>query len=338
MADYPAHVRLIHAFPGRGIDLAARALLSCVDRPQTVPDRTWLIAVAAALWGTDGLLRQPLAGQLPATTIVFWEHLLIVVVLIPFLPSALRAFRAATPRQRTALVVIGAGSSAIATALFTAAFRLGDPVTPLVLQKLQPVIAVAAAALLLGERLRTGYWMFAVPALVGAWLMAFADPLSAAPRPAAAALLAVGAAALWAVGTVLGRMVTAEEPAGAAAPLASRDVTVLRFVIGLPASALVLAVVGSPVAVAPAQLGPLVLLALIPGLLGLTLYYVGLRSTAASRATLAELAFPVTAAMVGVGVLGTRLSATQWLGLVIVVVAVTALGLRERSERPVVKV
>jgi DME family drug/metabolite transporter len=295
-----------------------------------VPDRTWLIAVAAALWGADGLLRQPLAGQLPAATIVFWEHLLIVTVLVPFLPSALRAFRSATPKERAALILIGAGASAVATALFTRAFQLGDPVTPLVLQKLQPVIAVAAAALLLGERVRSRYWLFAVPALIGAWLMAFPDPLSAAPRAAAAALLGVAAAALWAVGTVLGRMVSVRMP--------SRDVTVLRFAIGLPASAIVLVSQGAPVAVTPAQLAPLALLALIPGLLGLALYYVGLRSTAAARATLAELAFPVTATLIGVGLLGTELSPTQWLGLVVVVVSVTALGLRERAPEPLVQV
>ena len=295
-----------------------------------VPDRTWLIAVAAALWGADGLLRQPLAGQLPAATIVFWEHLLIVAVLVPFLPSALRAFRSATPKERAALILIGAGASAVATALFTRAFQLGDPVTPLVLQKLQPVIAVAAAALLLGERVRSRYWLFAVPALIGAWLMAFPDPLSAAPRAAAAALLGVAAAALWAVGTVLGRMVSVRMP--------SRDVTVLRFAIGLPASAIVLVSQGAPVAVTPAQLAPLGLLALIPGLLGLALYYVGLRSTAAARATLAELAFPVTATLIGVGLLGTELSPTQWLGLVVVVVSVTALGLRERAPEPLVQV
>jgi DME family drug/metabolite transporter len=315
--------------PDGGYGSTAVRVAPDVDRPANLPDRTWLIAVAAALWGTDGLLRQPLAGQLPASTIVFWEHLLIVLVLVPFLPSAGRAFRAATARERTALVVIGAGASAVATALFTQAFRYGDPVTPLVLQKLQPVIAVVAAAILLGERVRRGYWLFAVPALAGAWLMAFPDPLSAAPQAAAAALLAVAAAALWAVGTVLGRMVSAR--------IASRDVTVLRFAIGLPASAIVLAAQGGPVAVTPAQLGPLVLLALIPGLLGLTLYYIGLRSTAAARATLAELAFPVTAALIGVGLLGTQLRPTQWLGLAVVVASVTALGLRERSPRPVVQ-
>nr|WP_226363502.1 EamA family transporter [Pseudonocardia abyssalis] len=297
--------------------------------PVSAPsDRTWLVALAAALWGTDALLRQPLAGALPASTIVFWEHLIIVVVLTPFLPAAYRAFRGASGRERASLVVIGAGASAVATALFTQAFRYGDPVTPVVLQKLQPLIAVAVAAALIGERVRGRYWLFAVPALGGAWLMAFRDPLSAAPQAVTAALLAVGAAALWAVGTVLGRLVSVR--------ISSRDVTVLRFAIGLPASAVVLGLTGGPIVVTPAQLGPLALLALIPGLLGLTLYYVGLRSTPAARATLAEMAFPVTAALIGVTLLGTELVPTQWLGLAIIVGSVTALGLRERGERPVV--
>ncbi|MCO1657189.1 DMT family transporter [Pseudonocardia humida] len=312
------------------MDPGGRALSTVVysDGDRRTADRTWLVAVAAALWGTDGLLRLPLAGQLPAATIVFWEHLLIVLVLIPFLPSAVRAFRGAAPRERLALLVIGVGSSAVATALFTQAFTYGDPVTPLVLQKLQPVVAVVAAAALLGERFRPGYWAFAVPALIGAWLVAFKDPLSVAPTALVAALLAIGAAVLWAIGTVLGRMVSVRMP--------SRDVTVLRFAIGLPAAAVVLALNGAPLAVTPAQLGPLALLALVPGLLGLSLYYLGLRATAAARATLAELAFPVTAALIGVTLLGASLTVTQWVGLVVVVAAVTGLGLRERSRQPLV--
>ncbi|GAA5157968.1 DMT family transporter [Pseudonocardia eucalypti] len=292
-------------------------------------DRTWLVAAAAAIWGTDALLRKPLAGQLPSATVVFWEHLIVVLVLLPWLPAAGKAFRALDWRSRSALLVIGAGASAVGTALFTQALRLGDPVTPLVMQKLQPVIALVTAAVLLGERLRAGYWAYAVPALAGAWLMSFPDPFEVRPRAASAALLAFGAAVLWAVGTVLGRLVSAE--------LSSRDVTVLRFAIGLPASALVVLAQGAPVAVTAGQLPPLVALALVPGLLGLTLYYLGLRATAASRATLAELAFPATAALIGVTLLGGSLSVTQWLGLAVVAAAVTALGLRESGHRPVVE-
>ena len=299
------------------------------DVTEREPDRTWLVALAAALWGTDALLRAPLSGALPAATIVFWEHLITVLVLVPWLPGAWRALRSATPGQRWALVGIGAGASAVATTLFTEALRLGDPITALVLQKLQPIIAIAAATALLSERLRRGYWAFAVPALVGAWLMAFADPLDVRPRAAAAALLAIGAAVLWAVGTVLGRLLS-----GA---MSSWHITVLRFAVGLPAAAVVLLVTGAPVAVSLPQLGPLVALALIPGLLSLVLYYRGLRTTPAARATLAELTFPVTAALLGVSVLGATLSATQWLGMVVVVASVTALGLRERSRKPVVE-
>jgi DME family drug/metabolite transporter len=290
-----------------------------------IADRTWLVACAAALWGTDGLLRKPLADVLPAASVVFWEHLIIVLLVIPFLPSAVRAFRRATLRQQAALVAIGVGASAVATALFTAAFRLGDPVTPLVLQKLQPVFAVLAAYLLLAERVRAGYFAFAVPALAGAWLLAFKNPFDVHVTALKAALFALGAAALWAGGTVLGRMV--------ATTMAPRDVTVLRFAIGLPAAFVVLNVTGAPLAVGWDNAVGLILLAIVPGLLALSLYYVGLRATPASRATLAELAFPVTAALIGVGLLGTRLTVTQWVGFAVVVVAVTALGWHERVRR-----
>jgi len=83
---------------------------------------------------------------------------------------------------------------------------------------------------------------------------------------------------------------------------------------------------------------PLVLLALIPGLLALVLYYIALKETPAARATLAELSFPATAAVLGIVFLGVDPSATQWIGLLVVVAAITALGLRERGSEPVVHV
>ena len=301
-----------------------------VDDTRRPVDRTWLVACAAALWGTDGLLRKPLADALPAASVVFWEHLIIVALLVPLLPSAARAFAAAGRRERIALIAIGIGPSAIAAVMFTAAFRLSDPVTPLVLQKLQPVFVVLAAMVLLGERLRRSYFLFAVPALAGAWLLAFKDPTDVRITAVQAALLALGAAVLWAAGTVLGRMV--------ATTMAPRQVTTLRFAIGLPAAYAALLVTGAPVAVGWDNALGLVLLAVIPGLLALLLYYIGLRATPASRATLAELTFPVTAALIGVGLLGTHLTATQWLGFAVVVVSVTALGWHERvrPHRPLV--
>ncbi|MFQ1002333.1 EamA family transporter [Modestobacter sp. SSW1-42] len=257
--------------------------------------------------------------------IVLYEHVVLAAATSPLLLPALRRFAAAGLRTRIAVVTIGAGSSALATTAFTAAFELGDPITPQVLQKLQPLIALLLAAVLLGERLRRRFWTFAVPALVGAWLLAFPRPLDISVASAAAASLALGAAVLWAAGTVLGRF--------AAAEMTADDTMALRFAFGLVAMVGMVSLRGGwaplPLRAVPFVVG----LALVTGLLALALYYRALRHTPASRATLAELAFPVTAAGVGVVVLGRALTPSQWLGFVVVLVAVTAVVLNEHSAR-----
>ena len=174
-------------------------------------DRTWLVALAASLWGISSLWRGPLAREYPSLTIVFWEHLVLTLLTLWWLVPALRRLAASSVRTQASVLVIGAGSSALATVMFTAAFRLGDPITPQVLQKLQPLIAIALAAALLGERLRRSYLWFALPALVGAWLLAFADPLSVSVSSAQAALLALGAAGRGGGGAGGGRAPPAEQ-------------------------------------------------------------------------------------------------------------------------------
>lgn len=286
----------------------------------------WAVALAAGLWGTSALMRDPLAQVLPASTIVVYEHAVIVVLLLPWLIPALRALAAAGPAVIAAVAVIGGGSSALATMLFTLAFTVGDPITPQVLQKLQPVFAIVLAVVLLGERLAPRFGLYALPALAGAWILAFPDPLGVSVDDARGAALAVGAALLWAAGTVLGRL--------AGARLAFMHVTVLRFTFGLPVALVIALTSGASLAVGPAQLPRLVLLALIPGLLALTLYYWGLRRTAASRATLAELAFPLVSAVVGAGLLGGSLQWSQWAGGAVVLIAVTLMALNRSGPRP----
>ncbi|WP_347350463.1 DMT family transporter [Intrasporangium sp.] len=294
-------------------------------------DRTWLIALAASMWGLSAIWRDPLAKQFPSVAVVFWEHVVLVALVSPWLVGAIRAVLRASWRTRVSVLVIGAGSSALATTLFTSAFRLGDPITPQVLQKLQPLIALLLAALLLGERLRRSFAWFALPALVGAWLLSFPDPFAVGVTNLYAAGLALGAAALWAAGTVLGRAASAE--------LAFTQVTTLRFAVGLVALAVIALVGDTPLRIGVGAAGSIVVLALVPGLLALLLYYRGLRTTPASRATLAELAFPMTAALVGVSVLGGSLDGSQWVGFAVVLASVVGLALHERAgERPAVAV
>lgn len=298
-----------------------------------------MVALAAAIWGTSALMREPLTGELgmASSTVVFAEHVVLVLCLLPWLPAALRAWWSASIQTRVAIVLIGAGASALATTLFTAAFAIGfaldgrpDVITPVALQKLQPLIAVLLAAVILAERIRPIFWLFVVPALGGAWLLAFAEPFDVTLRTAEASMLALGAAALWASGTVLGRFVGAE--------LSANHITTLRFLFGLATMIVVVAVRGEPFTVPWRAVPYIVPLALIVGLLALSLYYRGLRNTPASRATFAELAFPLTAAAVGLA-LGRNLVWNQWLGFGILLVAVTALALHEnRSRNPAVVV
>jgi drug/metabolite transporter, DME family len=291
---------------------------------RTRPAATAIVAFAAALWGTDALFRRPLAHSTGVSTIVFGEHVVLVLVALPFLLPSLRAVVRLGWRYLLAALVIGAGASAVATILFTQAFVDGDPVTPVVIQKIQPIVAVIAARLLLGERPRQRFAWYLLPALLGTWLMAFPSPshvnTNGALQPA---LYAVAAAVLWALGTVLGRYLSRVLP--------FQQVTALRFAFGLPASAVAVLVLGEPAVASVHDSLWIAVLALVTGAVALSLYYFGLRNTPAVAATIAELAFPVTAAIVGYLAFGARLTSTQWLGVGVTTLVVALLPARPRN-------
>lgn len=282
------------------------------------------VAAGAALWGTDALFRRGLALELPAPTLVFLEHVILVLVTLPVLWRNRHSFRSLDGSDWTALVLVGAGASALATSLFTAAFRYGDPTTPLLLQKVQPLVVVIAARLLIGERLLPRFASFFGAGLVGAYLVAFPDPSEASASRLAPVLLALGAATLWGLGTVLGRRLTTR--------LSFGTLTAARFAIGLPAAAVLVWLLPGPSAAGftRSDLWAVFLLAMVPGLLALLLYYYGLKGTPASAATLAELAFPLTAVGLNYLVFGTTLTSSQVLGAVVLAGTIAAMSLLSR--------
>jgi len=307
--------------------------VTTADTRTTVAGGILLIAAGSALWGTDALFRRGLALDLPATTLVFLEHLVLVALTAPFLWRARSQLRNLRGPDWAAAIVIGAGASAIATVMFTSAFRYGDPTTPLLLQKVQPLVAVAAASLILKERLLPRFGWFLGAGLAGAYLVAFPSPTEVGVGALTPALLALGAAVLWGLGTVLGRHLTTKLTFG--------TVTALRFAIGLPTLAIALlwgtedngmSTIGGKDVLA------IVLLALIPGLLALLLYYRGLSSAPASAATLAELAFPLSAVGLNYLVFDTSLTGTQWLGMLILVVTITTMTLLSQRGRAAIGV
>lgn len=265
-----------------------------------------MVAVAAMLWGTDGLFRTDLIATMQPNVIVLWEHVLLVAATGWIIWRDRAALTRLDRGDWIALAVIGAGASALATVLFTAAFGYGDPTTILLLQKTQPLVAISLAAVMLREPLPARFWPMLPVALVGTYFITFGttNPLDVAAAGATpvGALLALGAAALWGAGTVLGRRVLGK--------LEFATLTAMRFGVALPALVVwgLIAGFGVPgVAQVPSLLGT----ALFSGLLGLLLYYRGLRETPAAVATLCELFFPITAVLLNVLVLGATVTTAQ---------------------------
>ncbi|TMF97011.1 MAG: EamA family transporter, partial [Chloroflexi bacterium] len=78
-----------------------------------------------------------------------------------------------------AIGLIAIGPQAIATLLFTKSFSYGHFAETFVLQQTQPLIAILLAWIVLGERRRPWFWPTAALALVGVYLVVFAQDLAA---------------------------------------------------------------------------------------------------------------------------------------------------------------
>jgi drug/metabolite transporter (DMT)-like permease len=287
-----------------------------------------LVAVAAALWGLDPILRKPLATSTSATTIVFGEHVFLVLFTLPLLLPALRAMWQAGPKNISASVMVGAGASAVATILFTDALFHSDFITPVVLQKVQPLVAVMGAAIVLRERPRPRFAWFLVAALAGLWLVNQPHPLDPTAKGLRPVVESLAAAVLWASGTVLGRYLGRE--------LEFQHILSLRFFFGLIASAIAL-----PVMSAKAYAGGhdslwILYYALATGLVSLALYYYGLKRTPAVLASLAELTYPAIAVLGGIYAYNAHLRWSQWLGVGLIFGVVSLLPVQRR--RAIVRV
>jgi len=272
---------------------APAARVGLVDRFSVV-----LVAVAATMWASDAYFRAQLVGHLKPAQIVVIEDALVSLFLLAFLLRGIPDLRRLDRRGWVAIGLIAVGPQAVATILFTTSFSYGHYAETFVLQQTQPLIAILLAWLILGERRRPWFWPTAAVAIVGVYMVVFAQNLTAPFSDLQhgrleAGLFALGAAALWASGTVLGRFVLGK--------LSFTTTTALRFTLALPVLLLIVLLQYGGSAFAhyqPSDVLPFLGIALIPGFLALLLYYRALRSTPATLATIAEMAFPVAATFI----------------------------------------
>ncbi len=193
--------------------------------------------------------------------------------------------------------------------LFTQAFVEATTTShPVVLQKVQPLVAVVGASVILGERMRP---RFVAVSRAGARRgVADRRPASVPPDGARTAADALRARRRGVVGARHGA-----RAATSRATCASSTSRRCASCSGSPASAVALLVLSAPAFASWHDSGYIALLAFVTGFLALGLYYYGLQTTPAVAATIAELAFPVSAILVGYFKFGQTLTGWQWVGV-----------------------
>lgn len=284
-----------------------------------------LIVIAALLWALDGVLRRSLFS-LPPITIVFLEHLIGSLLLIPFV---LRTFDAKkmTKQVWLLLTVIALLSGLLGTLWFTTALVKTNFIpfsVVFLLQKLQPIFAIVTAAVLLKEKVTKQYLPWAGMALVSAYFVTFPNGVvnfGTGGDTVTAALFAVGAAAAWGSATAFSRMLLTKIPHTQATGWRF-FLTTLFAGVGL----FILNAQASISAVEPSQLLRLLVIALSTGMLALWLYYRGLEKTEAKISTLLELAFPLLAVFIDMVLYKSFLQPTQYIAALVLMFAIYQVG------------
>src|SRR5438874_3430077 len=300
----------------------------------------WLVGLGAAHWGTESAWRIPLNQLFDARVIVFWEHVLILIMFLPILVPRLQEISSIDARTWGYLLFSGFAGSAVGTVFFTLALKYGNATVVNVILNIQPVISTIGAFLLFGDRLAPRFFIYAAVAIIAGIFVSVAHPMLIGVSFERAGLnvgtgYALICALFWGLSTVAGRGVMIGMPL--------RLASSLRIVVGLTCMTLILLTYGKlhgaalwPVAAqahATKAIVWLVLLASISGGIPLLIYFEGLRLTRASTAGYFEMMQTLAAVCITWGVFHATLQLHQvFSGLVLV--AAVAMVQRVQQIQP----
>lgn len=292
------------------------------------------ILLACTTWALDTLIRYPLLGKLSAHSIVLFEHLFLTLVFAPLLWS----YRKRVGELKLAVIfyflVIGAMGSALATLAFTEAFRLISPSMVILLQKLQPIVAILLARMVLKERVSRAFIGWAILCLIGAILIGHRDivpglkefdltPSMLWGRESLGYVLTLVAVVSWGASTVFGKKLSLSG-------FSEKEIMAGRFLTGLIVLIPFYHLSENNVhAFMNVDIwSKLVGMAALSGLIGMALYYQGLKRLTARQCTLAELFFPLSAVVVNWIFLGIELDPIQLLGGGLLLLSSTVIQLK----------
>lgn len=298
---------------------------------QQLPSGPVFIFIAAILWGVDGILRRSLY-DLPPITIVFFEHLVGLILISPFLFRAWKGEHLS--RAEWGIIsLVALLSGVLGTLFFTAALLKVNYIqfsVVFLIQKLQPVFAMFSAWVLLKETITRTHLLWAVLALGAGYFVTFPNGVVNFGEGGAyivAALLAFLAAAAWGSSTAFSRFVLIGH--------SHTFVTGLRFLLTAPlAFVFVFALGAAPslTQITLPQTGTLALIAFSTGMVALWVYYRGLKHTKASISTIVELTFPLVAVLIDYFLYGTVLAWTQYAAALVLMYAMYRVALLNRDE------
>ncbi len=289
----------------------------------------WLVGLGAALWGTESAWRIPLNDRFDASVIVFWEHVLILLLFLPILLPRLGEIRKIDRATWGYLIFSGFAGSAVGTIFFTLALKNGNPTVVNVVLNIQPVISTLGAFFLFHDRLTPRFFLFAGIAIVAGIFLSVEHPTLIGVSFAKAGLntgtgYALICALFWGLSTVAGR--------GVMTGMSLRLAASLRIVVGLICMTLILLFSGKlngaalwP-ATAQSHAGTaiifLLLLASISGGIPLLIYFEGLRLTRASTAGYFEMLQTLAAVCITWGFFHAALRPHQVIAALVLMAAV----------------
>ena len=289
----------------------------------------WLVGLGAALWGTESAWRIPLNDLFDAEVIVFWEHVLILLMFLPLLIPNLGELRKINSKTWGYLLFSGFAGSAVGTIFFTLALKYGNPTVVNVILNIQPVISTLGACLLFRDRLAPRFFVYAgVAVLAGIFLSVERPDMITVSFQSAGLTIGTGYALIcalfWGGSTVAGR--------GVMTGMSLRLASSMRIVVGLFCMTLILIGYGKLNAGAlwPAAaqahwvkaIGALILLASISGGIPLLIYFRGLSLTRASTAGYFEMMQTLAAVCITWGFFHAALRPHQVVAALILMAAV----------------
>jgi drug/metabolite transporter (DMT)-like permease len=281
----------------------------------------FLIILAAILWSLDGLLRRDLY-HLPPLTIVFFEHIFGLLILLPIFLRSRVDIRTMSRREWIAILVVSLFSGLLGTLFYTTALGMVMYIqfsVVVLLQQLQPLWAMLTAHLVLREPLKKTFVLWAIVGIGAAYLVTFRDltvNIDTGDKTALAGLLALLAGMVWAASTSGSKIVLVKLPALGATTLRFGFTSLFAFVGLIVTNNL--SSLSSPTG---SDWRTILFITLSTGMVALAIYYRGLRSVPARLSAILELTWPASAVLIDYVIFHNTLSVSQIIGIIILLVA-----------------